>query len=283
MKLLAAKAFLFTPGDQEKKILQSLQRSDCAVVLDLEDSVLPEKKPEARALICRLLKEPHAAEVVAIRINSPEKGMLAEDMRAVEESMPAAIFLPKGDRSNAEAMVKPLKDLFERTGRLLPVIPIIETARGFEEMAEVFRILPYTPFASFGGEDLATDMRIRRDPGGGQFEYARSRFILSCVAYHVIPSDTVFVDYKDAAGLEREVAHVRDMGMMAKSCIHPAQIELINRGFAPPEEAIREAQMIVEAAMLPENQGRGSVSVHGRMVDIPVIQRARELLARAGL
>lgn len=283
MKLLSAKAFIFTPGDQETKLLKSLQRNDCALVFDLEDAVMPEAKPQAREILKRILKEPHPAETVVIRINAPECGMLAEDMSVIEETMPQAVMMPKGTKANALALREAMEDMFARTGKQVPVIPIIETALGFEEMSSVFTILENVPFASFGGEDLATDLHIKRDPNSNQFEYARWRFVFGCAAYGVKPLDTVYTNLRDLEGLAAEVAHVKSMGMAAKTCIHPSHVDVINAGFLPSQKDVEEAKRILEIAALPENQGVGSIKIDGKMVDIPVIQRAKDVLIQAGL
>ncbi len=281
MKLQYARAFMFTPGDQEKKVLKSIQRTDCAVVLDLEDAVMPDNKPVARDTLRRCLKEEHACEAIVIRINAPEAGYLAEDMAFIEDVMPDAIMLPKGNIANATALTEALKGIESRTGVMIPVIPIVETALGFEEMHEFLKILPCVPFASFGGEDLATDLRVKPEPGSNKFDYAKWRFVFGCAAYGIQPIDTVYVNIHDIEGLEKEIAHVRSMGMMGKACIHPLHVEPINKGFSPSEAEIAEARLIVETASLPENQGKGAIQVNGKMVDIPVVRRAEDVLKRA--
>ena len=283
MKLNFTKAFLFTPGDQEKMILKSLQRNDCAVIFDLEDSVIPSRKQTARDLLARLLPGEHALKVRLIRINSPETVDFTTDMKLVEMIRPSGIMFPKATGTSAKIVEEALYQIQSRTGWMVPVIPIIETAQGFEEINDVLNLLPSTPHAAFGGEDLATDLGIKRTAEGSEIEYARWRFIFSCRAHNVWPIDTVYVGLRDLEGLERETVHVRNMGMIAKGCIHPSHVEIINRSLTPSQEEVVAAKRIVEIASLPENQGNGSISIDGKMVDIPVVKRAEEVLSRAGI
>jgi citrate lyase subunit beta / citryl-CoA lyase len=251
------RSYLFVPGNRPERFAKAVASGAGAVILDLEDAVPPEAKADARNAVCNWLSQHENAAWV--RINGADTEFFEEDLRALAAVAVPGVVLPK-----AEA---PL-------GLGMPVIPLIESAAGLWNVLQVARG-PRVERLAFGSVDFQLDAGIQGD--GEALLYARSQLVLaSRIARLASPIDGVTVQIGDTARLAQDVARARDLGFGAKLCIHPNQIDPVERGFAPTEEERRWAQAVVGAF----EQARGSaVRLEGKLIDPPVVERARRLLA----
>jgi citrate lyase subunit beta/citryl-CoA lyase len=251
------RSYLFVPGNRPERFAKALASGAGAVILDLEDAVPPEAKADARTAVCDWLRQPESAAWV--RINGADTEFFEEDLRALAGIPVPGIMLPKAEAPLELGM---------------PVIPLIESASGLWNALQVARGARVERLA-FGSVDFQLDAGIQGE--GEALLYARSQLVLvSRIAGLASPIDGVTVQIGDAARLAQDVARARDLGFGAKLCIHPNQIEIVERGFAPTHEERRWAQAVVSAF---EQAGGSAVRLEGKLIDLPVVERARRLLA----
>ena len=163
------------------------------------------------------------------------------------------------------------------------IAPLIETAAGVMASLDICRASPRVTAAVFGAEDFATDMGIQRTREGEEVRWARAQVAVACHAARVIPIDTPDTDYTDEEHLEREMALARSLGYRGKLVIHPTQVAIANRMFAPSEAEIGEARVIVEVFERDGlGRGRAAIPFDGKMIDTPIYERAKRLLDTAG-
>lgn len=285
----AIRSLLFVPGDSERKIAKAQQTGADALILDLEDSVAPDRKPAAREL-CLAALAAGSGPKLFVRINALETPHAAADLAAVMQGRPFGIMLPKCQSARDVLRLSDMLGVLEaregiEAGRTM-VLPIVtETAGsmlGFSSYAETR--LPRLFGMAWGGEDLAADLgaSTNRDPGGDYalpYQLARSFCLFTAAACGVAPIDSVFTDIHDLQGLEREAVTAARSGFHGKMAIHPAQAEIINRAFTPGEEDIAHARRVLDA--FAAAQSNGVAVLDGRMLDRPHQRAAHRVLAAA--
>jgi citrate lyase beta subunit len=235
-----------------------------AVVADLEDAVSPDRKDAARNIV-RRLRPP------VVRVNGAGTPWFADDLAAVRELEPEALVLPKATPESVMAL--------GRDGP--PVIAIVETARGLQLAFEVASS-PRVAALMLGAADLGAELGWEPRPDGLELLYARSRVVAESAAAGIrAPLDVVHLDIQDAAGLEAAARFARSLGFRGKACIHPAQVDVVNRVFLPESESVDWARRVLDAAEEGERAGRGAVALDGEMIDAPIVERARRILSEA--
>ncbi|CAI7997675.1 Citrate lyase subunit beta [Geodia barretti] len=256
------------------------------IMVDLEDSVpLGEK-----AAACELATEwvPRLAEAgkqVMVRVNALETGLAAGELSAVVSADLSGISIGKGntpwDVQQVDKLLAPLESRIGIETGNIKVIPWIETAMSIVHVYEMARASQRTVGIAFGAEDYTNDMGIIRSDFGEECYFARSTVAVAARAAGVAGLDGPFVGFRDPEGLKTDAGAARRMGYTGKFAIHPAQIDAINETFSPNPEDVAYAKRVVEAWDEAEAAGRGSLSIDGRMVDVPVVKRAQNLLAQA--
>ncbi|MGB7541130.1 MAG: CoA ester lyase [Burkholderiales bacterium] len=261
------RSYLFVPGNRPERFAKAFASGASAVILDLEDAVPPEGKPAARESICEWLRQ-HDGNAW-VRVNATDTEFFEDDMRAVAAVPHGGVMLPKAE--SAEEV--------RHVARLLgapttPVIPLIESAVGLWSALGIAQS-PQVERLAFGSVDFQLDTGIQDDDAALLF--ARSQLvIISRIARIVSPIDGVTTQIDDGARLKRDVARARALGFGAKLCIHPNQIAAVEHGFAPSDEEVRWARAVVSAF---ERAAGGAVRLDGKLIDLPVVERARRLLA----
>jgi citrate lyase beta subunit len=269
--LASARSLLFTPGSDERKLVRGLQTPADVIVVDLEDAVPPTEKPRARELTAEHLSDADAMGLLAVRINGAGTAFWDEDLRLVEELDLGALVLPKATPAAA-------RDL-PTDGP--PVVAVIETAQGLRQAYETASSPPVEALL-LGAVDLGIELRLEARPDGQEILHARSRLVLDSAAAGIrSPFDLVHLQAQDAVGLEDECRLARSLGFRGKACIHPAQVEVVNRVFSPSEQEVTQARRLVEAYETGTEEGRGAIAIDGEMVDLAVVDRARQVLAEA--
>jgi citrate lyase beta subunit len=256
----AWRSLLFVPGDDEHKLASAAGAGADAVVVDLEDGVAPERKDAARALLQSAL--PPGA---LVRVNGLESGLMETDLEAAGGLDVAGLVLPKATPEAAEALAS----------QKLPVIAIAETADGVRRAFEI-ACVPRVVALLLGAVDLAAQLGLAPLAEGDELLYARSRLVVDSAAAGIRPPfDSVHLTLDDPDGLEQACRRARALGLRGKACIHPAQVEVVNRAFGPDEGELDWARRV-----LAEHEG-GVSRVGGEMVDRPVLERARAILEEA--
>jgi citrate lyase subunit beta/citryl-CoA lyase len=161
------------------------------------------------------------------------------------------------------------------------ILALVETPRGILHVYDIASASPRIMGISFGAEDYALEMGISRTKEGSEIYYPRVVIALACHAAGVLALDGVYTDVKDTEGIIKETKAVRQMGFQGKTVIHPDQITLVNQVFTPAPEEIAQARRVIEVFETAVAQGQASIALDGKMVDVPVAERARKLLALA--
>ncbi len=258
--------YLFVPGNRPDRFEKAWQSGADAVILDLEDACLGTQKGQAREAVAAWLSPERP---VCIRINGTGTPWFEGDLEVVRVPGVIGVLLPKAEHTEQIAQVAAC--LTNQTR----VLPLLETAYGVWNVLALAQA-PRVERLAFGSIDFQLDLGI----SGGQEEllYARSRLVLaSRVAGILPPLDGVTATLNDLARLRSDVEHARRLGFGGKLCLHPKQLETVRRGFAPTASEIAWARRVLEAA---EAADVGALQLDGQMVDRPVIERARAILAQ---
>jgi citrate lyase subunit beta / citryl-CoA lyase len=284
MELL--RTLLFIPGNRMKMIDKAKSLDPDAVIFDLEDAVPPAEKAAARGTVREAIESGEFQRFrVFVRVNSLSTGLLPADLDEVVSPNLTGIVLPKVEsRADTEQVHLMLREREQRTGAGeggTRILPIIETVRGVLSLPQIADSSDRLVGLSFGAEDFATDLGVERSREGIEGHYPRVQIALWSRMTGVTAVDTVFSDVNDDEGLERETRLVRQLGFRGKYVIHPRQIEQVNRVFTPSEAETEHARRVVAAYEEAETRGEASVALDGKMIDIPVVARARDLLLLA--
>jgi citrate lyase subunit beta/citryl-CoA lyase len=270
------RSLLFVPGDRPERFAKAAASGADAVILDLEDSVQPERKAEARRAIADYLAGPRMVPSI-VRINPGNGGDIAKDIEALARARPDAVMLPKAEGAASVALVA---DLFG--GITPPVIPIAtETPNAIFELGSYRQCAERLAGLTWGAEDLpaAIGASASREADGRYtppYELVRSLTLFAAHAAGVPAIDTVFPGLADTAGLAAYVARARRDGFTGMLAIHPAQVAIINGGFTPSADEIAQAEAIVTA--FDANPEAGVLALDGRMIDRPHLVQAHRVL-----
>ena len=263
------RSLLFVPGDRLARFDKAVASGAHAVILDLEDAVLPGAKGKARDAVTGWLAGRAGGTVgVAVRINGIGTDWHVADIGILGATEIGAVMLPKAEDAAATAA------FIAALPRPMPVIALIETARGLWN-ADRIAAVPGVARLGFGSVDFQLDCGI--DDEGEGLLFARSRIVVaSAMAGLPAPLDGVCVAFDDESRLKADTARARRLGFGGKMCIHPRQVAIVNQGFALSERERDWARRVVAAA---ETAGSmGAVQLDGRMIDAPVVERARNML-----
>jgi citrate lyase subunit beta/citryl-CoA lyase len=287
------RSWLFVPGDSEKKLAKAVGAGADAVIVDLEDSVAPEFKPDARRLARDWLAA-HRVQVVEgrphshwVRINSLDSAWWREDLAAVIPAAPYGVVLPKATGpEQVQLLGAEIYELEDRFGiptnstRIMPLVS--ETpAAALSVSAYAGSTLPRLAALTWGAEDLSIALGAsrKRDESGewtDTFRLVRATMLLAAHAAGVPAIDTLHGDFSDLEALGRIARAARADGFNGMLAIHPAQVPVINAAFTASEDELNGARAIVEA--FRASPGSGALSLDGRMIERPHLEQARRLL-----
>jgi citrate lyase subunit beta/citryl-CoA lyase len=269
--LETARSFLFAPGSDEHKLRKALAAGADAVVADLEDAVAATEKPAAREVVAGVLADAGSGCLRLVRVNGAATPWHEDDLAAVERLAPDGLVLPK-------ATPEAVRDLAPLG---LPVVAIVETADGLRRANEIASTKP-TAGLILGAVDLGLALGLEPRPDAQELLFARSSLVVDSAAAGIRgPIDRVWVDVRDNAGLDEDCRFARSLGFRGKACIHPGQVTVVDEAFAPSPDELLRARDVVEAYERAEAGGQGAVALDGEMIDLPVVERARQLLADA--
>ncbi|HEU4915037.1 MAG TPA: CoA ester lyase [Acidimicrobiia bacterium] len=280
------RSMLFTPGNRLDMLGKAVHSGTDAVIVDLEDSVSVDNKPEARANLARLPDSPVAYYV---RTNAVETGLMWDDVVAAGRSPAVGVIIPKAEDPNVVSQVDGALTVLEltsgKTAGSITIIPLIESAIGVRLTYEMALASDRVECVMFGGGeqgDLVADLGVEWTPEGTGLMQARSQVLLSSRAAGVpYPMEAVFMDFRNPDGLRVECELARTLGYVGKVAIHPAQIEVINDVFTPAPDVVEYQRKVLAAFEEAEAEGMASIAVDGKMVDYAVARVARAVIARA--
>jgi citrate lyase subunit beta/citryl-CoA lyase len=282
---------LYAPGNQPRLVAKVATFGADAVILDLEDAVPVAEKEATRPVVRAALATLQPGPRRWIRVNSLETGLTLADLQAAVCEQLDGIKLPKVESAEQLEEVEAMIDRLELHAGLEPgrieLTPIIETAKGLVAVEQIAAAARRARHLAFGAGDFCRDvgMRFRGnlwEADGLELAYARSRIaVASRAAGLEPPMDTVWLDIRDLEGLEQDARTALRLGFHGKAAIHPGQVEVIHRVFTPGDDEVGYARRVVEAFDRAEAAGSASIAVDGRLVDYPIVIKARWLLERA--
>jgi citrate lyase subunit beta/citryl-CoA lyase len=268
--IASARSFLFAPGGDERKLAKALEAGADAVVADLEDAVLPEEKPRAREVVAEVMAA-GAPTLRLVRVNAVGTEWFEDDLAVLEPLGLDGIVLPKATPEGAARVVE--------SG--LPLVAIVETADGLRRAHALASVVGVEALV-LGAVDLGLELGLEPGPDGDELLFARSSLVVDSAAAGIrAPVDQVWVDIGDPDGLERDCVRARSLGFRGKACIHPVQVAVVNDAFSPSQDEVARARAVVGAYEQAAAEGKGAVALDGEMIDLPVVERARRVLANA--
>jgi len=286
------RSLLFVPADGGSKLDKALMSGADVVIVDLEDSIAPDRKAQARASAADFLKAAVGRERrprLLVRVNAIATGLTDADLDAIVPAAPDAILLPKAEGGasviHADAKLAAREAIAGlQEGHVKIVAQAIETAAGLFAAGNFRGASARLIGLTWGPEDLSAEIgaESNRDSDGlltEPYRLARSVCLFAAAAAGVAAIETVYVDFRNLASLKRDTEMARRDGFVGRLAIHPAQVPVINEVFTPTTDAIARAQAIVDA--FAKAPGGGVVAIEGVMYDRPHLVRAQQLIARA--
>lgn len=267
---------LYLPGNEPKFFINAGLHKPDGIILDLEDSVAHEQKDAARILVRNALRavDFYGCEKM-VRINQLPLGL--EDLKFIVPHGVDVILIPKVESASqvtaVEDEIKILRSEYKFKNDIY-LMPIIESAKGIMEAFEIASASENICALTIGLEDYTADIGTERTLDGRESFLARSIIVNAAKAAGIQAIDSVFSDVNDMEGLMNSVLEAKSLGFEGKGCIHPRQIEVIHKGFAPTEKEINKAMKIILAFEEAEKKGLGVVSLGSKMIDAPVVKRA---------
>jgi citrate lyase subunit beta/citryl-CoA lyase len=285
------RSLLFVPADSGAKLDKALVSGADAVIIDLEDSITPERKPQAREAALSFLKKAGAQPErprLLVRINGLDTGMTDADLEAIVPGKPDAVLFPKAEGgasvTHLDAKLtarEALAGLAEGSIKILA--QAVESAAGLFLAGTLRDSSPRLIGMTWGPEDLSAELgaESNRDERGEltePYRLARNMCLFGAAAAKIPAIETVYVDFRNSEGLRRDTENARRHGFTGRLAIHPAQVPIINAVFTPSPEQIAKAKAVVAA--FAANPGAGAVGIDGKMYDRPHLVRAQALLTR---
>lgn len=280
------RALLYMPGDDRRKIEKATTLGVDCICMDMEDGVAVSRKAEARQVIARAVRElDFGRSERCIRINSLGSGWETDDLSAALAAAPDTIVVPKVESPDQVKWVSSRIGAHERKAGLaagsIRMLIGVETAVGILNLKEIASADPRLDAIIFGAEDFAASIGATRTPEATEVLYARSAVVTACAANSLQAIDMVCIDIRDADGLRREAEQGARLGFSGKQTIHPNQIVPVQAAFTPDEAAIAYARRLVETFEASQADGKGAYALDGKMIDMPLLKAARNVLERA--
>jgi citrate lyase subunit beta/citryl-CoA lyase len=274
---------LYLPGSEPKYFINAALHGPDAIILDLEDSVHQDEKDAARILVRNTLRAIDFGSCERmVRINQLPLGL--EDLAEIVSEAPDLVLIPKVERPDqvgeADRLIGELK-LSHDIDRAIWLMPILESAIGIENAFAIATVTPNVCALTIGLEDYTADLGVVKTLEGRESQYARTRVVNAAKAAGIQAIDSVFSDVGDLSGLRHWGEDSRALGFEGMGCIHPSQIPVIHEAFAPSQVEVEKALKIVAAFEEAQQHGLAVVSLGSKMIDPPVVERARKLVARA--
>ncbi len=279
------RSMLFMPGNNSGMLLNADALGADSVILDLEDAVSPQEKDSARILVRNALKYlGYKGCEVIIRINSIDTDFWKKDLDEIIPMKPDMIMPPKvSSGMDIKVIENYMGEVERRHGieKKISLIPLIETALGVENAFEIASSSKRIKAIFLGGEDLTADLRCKRTKQGDEIFYSRGRMVMAARAAGIDVYDTPFTDVEDEEGLRLDAEFAKGLGFTGKACISPRHVQSVNEVFSPTLEEIEYATEVMEIIQVAKEQGKGAISLRGKMIDAPIVERARQTLEAA--
>ncbi|HEQ2979334.1 TPA: citrate (pro-3S)-lyase subunit beta [Streptococcus pyogenes] len=279
------RTMMFVPGANAAMLRDAPLFGADSVMFDLEDSVSLKEKDTSRTLVHFALKTfDYSSVETVVRVNGLDScGAL--DIEAVVLAGVNVIRLPKTETAQDIVDVEAVIERVERENSIevgrTRMMAAIESAEGVLNAREIAKASKRLIGIAFGAEDYVTNMKTRRYPDGQELFFARSMILHAARAAGIAAIDTVYSDVNNTEGFQNEVRMIKQLGFDGKSVINPRQIPLVNEIYTPTEKEIDHAKQVIWAIREAESKGSGVISLNGKMVDKPIVERAERVIALA--
>ena len=277
----ARRSRLYLPGNSPKLMTNAGIYSADGIILDLEDSVAPDKKNEARYLVRNALRSVnfYGAERM-VRINQIPEGL--NDLKYIVPHNINLVLIPKCETAAQIKQVdKKISEIAQKSDCRIHLMPIIESSLGVINAYSIASASRNIVAMAIGLEDYTADIGVQRSEEGRESFYARSAIVNASAAAGIQAIDSVYSDVSNMEGLRENIANSKALGFVGMGCIHPRQVEIINTGYNPGEAEIEKAKTIVLAFEEAQRKGLGVVAVKSKMIDLPVVKRALDTINTA--
>ena len=277
------RTMLFLPGNSPAMLLNGDTLGSDSIILDLEDAVSPAEKDAARILVRNAIKylNYHNSEVI-VRINPLDTDYWKKDLDEIIPLKPSMIMPTKVSGADyireVDAYITEIEERCGMEKNTVKLIPLIETTLGIENAYQIATASERVTAMFLGGEDLTADLHCVRTKEGTEIFYSRCRMVTAARAAGIEVYDTPFTDVDDDEGLIKDAQFAKSLGFSGKAAISPRHVHDINRVFSPTEAEVAYAHEVFEAIETAKAQGRGVISLHGKMIDAPIVSRARQVL-----
>ncbi len=280
------RSMLFLPGNNPNMLINGNCLGADAVIFDLEDAVSPQEKDAARILVRNTMRymDFNGCEII-VRINSVDTDYWKRDLETIIPEKPDLILLPKTctpeDVMVADKYIAQVEEKNGLENETVGLMPLIETALGVENSYLIASCSNRVKALFLGAEDLTADLQCKRTKEGREIEYARGRLVVAARAAGVDVYDTPFTDVNDDEGIIEDAKVAKALGFTGKASISPRHIEVINEVFSPTKAEIDYAYEVMDAINLAKQMGKGAISLHGKMIDAPIVARAQKTISMA--
>lgn len=269
------KSLLFIPGNNPGMIQTSDLFESDSIIFDLEDAVSLKEKDAARHLVsCFLASKEHMTQEIIIRVNPVDTEYFIDDIEMIMGTEIDTILLPKATAKSVQMLNDLLDVKLKNKEKDIHIIALIESAMGLLDAREI-AFMKRVNGLLLGGEDLSSDLGVKRTKEGLEIQYARSVVATVAHAAKIDAIDTPFTDVNDDLGLKEDIITAKQLAMTSKSAIHPRQVPTINKLFLPTLDEINYALRVIEES---KKSSKGAFSIDGKMIDKPVIERAQKVL-----
>lgn len=279
---------LYIPGNNPAMLLHGSIYGADSLLLDLEDAVALDQKDAARFLIRNMLKSvDYYGSEICVRVNHLDTPFGLEDLKAIVPLQPDAIRYPKTetveDLQRLISIVEEIEDEHGLPHDKMTIHIMIETAMGVQNVFDIAKYSKRVDAITIGGQDLTADMNIKSSGNSSGIDLARKMIVMAAKANRIDAIDTVHVDIDDEDGLREETEYIKNIGFSGKAVINPRQIDIIHEIYTPTDAEIRKAYRIVKEFNKNQAKGIGVFAVDGKMVDAPVVIRAKYVLELSGV
>lgn len=279
------RSLLFLPGNNPNMLINAGCLGSDAVIFDLEDAVSPLEKDAARILVRNAMKYMEIPSRRVVRINSVDTDFWQDDLLAILPECPDSILLPKAARVEdiliLDGYMSKLESKLGLPAGKVGIIALIETALGVENAYAIASASKRVEGLFLGAEDLTADLQCKRTKGGREIEYARTRLVVAARAAGVDVYDTPFTDVNDDEGIVADAELAKALGFTGKASISPRHVDVINGVFSPTLAEIDYAYEVVDAIERAKKEGKGAISLRGKMIDAPIVARAERTIEMA--
>ena len=281
------RSLLFVPAAEPRKIERAREAGADTLLLDLEDSVAPQQKAEARVHVAAALRAGGSGAEVAVRVNAPGTPYFEDDLTAVVGAGGGVVLLPKAETVAGVAAVVAMLERLETGGAVAAhaatkLLLLVESPLGVAEALALARATPRVEALCFGHADFSLAMGLTQaDASRGVVYHARCTLVIAAHAAGVAAIDSVHLAVKDDAGFRADAKLGLELGFEGKLCIHPRQVEIANAVHTPRAEQIDYALRVIEAWQRAQAEGRGVFTLNDKMIDAPLVAVQQRVLARA--